>query len=455
MAALYSQTCPDAFRSLVTKDVGFFDDDLNSPGELAEFLASKVTLVETLFGETINNVVKSASTIAVSLAVIFIWGQWQLALLALAVLPILSLSAMSRTKSSGSQRNSKAASEAAGGKTKSETFEKVGKDDSKTAGAIIGEVVLGVRTVVSFNAQQHFLAAYSQRVLLVAKKARARHMVSAVSVALLEGITPPLIALMVWYGTWLSSVGAMGDVTASGSTLCSGGLSTGMEIIERIMVPMMVTFYASTSIGSTLGNMTGFTEAAEAASVLFQRLDAVSERHPLSEAGLTPPSTNGSVDVCEVSFAYPSAPDRLVCRACTLHIHAGQVCALVGPSGCGKSTIIQLLERFYDPQAGAVKLDGVDVRELNLRWLRSQLGLVGQEPVLFMGTVGENIAYGKPGASQEEVEASARMANAHAFITQSLGDGYATQVGLRGGKVRVSLACAAHAPSTGVRSQHD
>ena len=112
----------------------------------------------------------------------------------------------------------------------------------------------------------------------------------------------------------------------------------------------------------------------------------------------------------EVRFAYPSAPDRLILRGCTLHIEAGQVCALVGPSGSGKSTIIQLLERFYDPSSGSVMLDGVDVRDLNLRWLRSRLGLVGQEPVLFMGTVGENIAYGKPGASEEEVEAAARMA---------------------------------------------
>ena len=173
------------------------------------------------------------------------------------------------------------------------------------------------------------------------------------------------------------------------------------------MVPMMVTFYASAYIGSTLGNMTDGTEANQAAQLLWNRLDAVVERHPLSESGLIPSVTNGTIDVREVRFAYPSAPDRLILRGCTLHIEAGHVCALVGPSGSGKSTIIQLLERFYDPSSGSVMLDGVDVRELNLRWLRSRLGLVGQEPVLFMGTVSENIAYGKPGASEEEVEAAA------------------------------------------------
>ena len=427
----------NAFRALITKDIGFFDHDRNSAGDLAEFLASKVAVAEAFFGESLDLIAKAISTIAVSIAIIYIWGQWQLSLVAFALLPILSLSAMSRTKSSGAQRNSKAMSEVASGQARSETFEKIGKDDSKTAGAIIGEVVLGVRTVVSFNTQQHFLEAYSRRVLLVAKKARAGHVVSAVSMAFLEGTTPPMVALMVWYGTWLASVGAMGDVATSAGTgsSCSGGLSSGMEIIERIMVPMMVTFYASAYIGSTLGNMTDGTEANQAAQLLWNRLDAVVERHPLSESGLIPSVTNGTIDVREVRFAYPSAPDRLILRGCTLHIEAGHVCALVGPSGSGKSTIIQLLERFYDPSSGSVMLDGVDVRELNLRWLRSRLGLVGQEPVLFMGTVSENIAYGKPGASEEEVEAAARMANAHTFITESLGAGYATQVGLGGGKL--------------------
>ena len=111
--------------------------------------------------------------------------------------------------------------------------------------------------------------------------------------------------------------------------------------------------------------------------------------------------------------------------------------ALVGPSGSGKSTIIALLERFYDPTAGAVLLDGVDLKTLSLKWLRQQMGLVSQEPVLFVGTVLENISYGKQDgtASREEVEEAAKMANAHGFITGNLGDGYNTQVGVRGSKL--------------------
>ena len=127
----------------------------------------------------------------------------------------------------------------------------------------------------------------------------------------------------------------------------------------------------------------------------------------------------GTIEVRDVVFAYPSAPSHTVCNGYSLMIPAGQTVALCGASGSGKSTIIQLIERFYDPQSGSVMLDGVDIKTLNVRWLRQQLGLVGQEPVLFQGSVSSNIAYGKEGASQEEVEEAARMANAHTFITRT------------------------------------
>ena len=155
-----------------------------------------------------------------------------------------------------------------------------------------------------------------------------------------------------------------------------------------------------------------------------------------SEDGFRPASVRGEIEVRNVVFAYPSAPDHLVCKGYSLSIGAGATVALCGPSGSGKSTIIQLLERFYDPQSGLVTLDGVDIKTLNVRWLRSQLGLVGQEPVLFQGSVSENISYGKQGgASQAEIEEAATMANAHTFVTESLANGYATDVGLKGGKL--------------------
>jgi ATP-binding cassette subfamily B (MDR/TAP) protein 1 len=123
-----------------------------------------------------------------------------------------------------------------------------------------------------------------------------------------------------------------------------------------------------------------------------------------------------------------------VCNGYSLEIAAGTTVALVGSSGSGKSTAIQLVERFYDPDSGVVTLDGVDLRQLNVRWLRQQIGLVGQEPVLFSGTIAENIAYGKPGSTREDVEAAAKMANAFDFI-QEFPSKFETDVGEKGGQL--------------------
>jgi len=155
-----------------------------------------------------------------------------------------------------------------------------------------------------------------------------------------------------------------------------------------------------------------------------------------SDGGRFVDGIKGDIEVRDVVFAYPSAPDFKICNGYSLVIPAGTSCALCGPSGAGKSTIIQLLERYYDPQAGTVLVDGIDIRTINVRSLRQQIGLVGQEPMLFMGTIADNIALGKGGdATQEEIDAATKAASAYEFITQTLEDGFKTQVGLGGGKL--------------------
>ena len=133
----------------------------------------------------------------------------------------------------------------------------------------------------------------------------------------------------------------------------------------------------------------------------------------------------------KVYFNYPSRPDVVVLNDLSLEANVGQTLALVGPSGCGKSTVIQLLQRFYNVGRGSVLVDGRDVKSLNLKWLRSQIGVVSQEPVLFATTIAENIRYGREGVTQEEIESAAHAANAHNFI-MSLPNQYQTLVGERG-----------------------
>jgi len=142
-------------------------------------------------------------------------------------------------------------------------------------------------------------------------------------------------------------------------------------------------------------------------------------------------SITGRLRFQDVKFAYPTRPDTQVCNGVTLEVEAGTTVALVGASGSGKSTLIQLVERFYDPAEGSVALDGVDLKDLNVTWLREQIGLVGQEPVLFSGSIAENIGFGKRGATREEIEQAAKMANAHEFIT-AFEQGYETDVSLGG-----------------------
>jgi ATP-binding cassette subfamily B protein len=139
---------------------------------------------------------------------------------------------------------------------------------------------------------------------------------------------------------------------------------------------------------------------------------------------------SGSITFNDVSFAYPES-GKLVLRRLSFRADPGQMVAIVGPSGSGKSTIAKLLLRFYDPDAGRVLLDGVDIRDLSLRALRHNITLLQQENLLFSGTIADNIGYGKRGATPAEIMAAARAAGAHEFI-RALPDGYGTLVGQRG-----------------------
>ncbi|KAM0921315.1 hypothetical protein ACQ4PT_006954 [Festuca glaucescens] len=174
------------------------------------------------------------------------------------------------------------------------------------------------------------------------------------------------------------------------------------------------------------------TKARDSAISVFSILDRKSKIDTISGEGLMLENVTGDIDFTNVSFKYPSRPDVQIFSDFTLHIPSRKTIALVGESGSGKSTIIALLERFYDPDSGRISLDGVEIKSLIISWLRDQMGLVGQEPVLFNGTIRANITYGKHGeVTEEEVTAVAKAANAHDFIS-SLPQGYDTLVGEKG-----------------------
>ncbi|KAJ1475715.1 ATP-binding cassette transporter [Baffinella frigidus] len=240
-------------------------------------------------------------------------------------------------------------------------------------------------------------------------------------------------ALMYWYGgTYLADDSAVAPPLSDSK-------------FEGMFIPIFCMLMLGAGLGQASQGATDSAKAAQAAGRVFEVVDRVSKIDHESDAGAKPPVVHGKIEMENVCFAYPSRPDQKVCNDFSLVVEAGTTVALVGASGSGKSTVVSLVERFYDPDSGSVKMDGVDIRELNVRWLREQIGLVGQEPVLFAGTIADNIANGKVGATREEVEEAAKMANAYSFIME-FPAGFETDVGQKGGqlsggqKQRVAIA---------------
>lgn len=170
------------------------------------------------------------------------------------------------------------------------------------------------------------------------------------------------------------------------------------------------------SLGQASPCLSAFGSGQAAAFKMFETIERKPEIDAYSSDGQKLDDIQGDVELRDVYFSYPTRPDEQVFKGFSLSIPSGTTAALVGESGSGKSTVISLIERFYDPQAGEVLIDGINLKEFQLRWIRGKIGLVSQEPVLFTSSIRDNIAYGKDGATIEEIRAAAELANASKFI---------------------------------------
>ena len=219
--------------------------------------------------------------------------------------------------------------------------------------------------------------------------------------------------------------------------------SAGFEYMLAAVNAIIFGFFQAPQLPVAVTTLLKGAVAARSCLALIRRVPTIDSFSP---AGVSPESMAGLIVVRDVHFAYPAALQTPVCIGFSLTVPPGSSCALCGASGCGKSTIVSLLERFYDPFSGSITIDGTELAHFNVLHLRRRLGLVGQEPVLFRGSIEENIRYGKPEATPEEVHAAAELASAADFIEKALSEGYATQVGqggfkLSGGqKQRVAIA---------------
>jgi ATP-binding cassette subfamily B protein len=288
---------------------------------------------------------------------------------------------------------------------------KTTQDQLAQAANVITEAFQGIANVKAFCNEAFEQNRYQAQLVIFLKTVRQGAKARAALVAFIIFAIFTAITIVLWYGT---------------EQLLDGTLKPG-DLLG-------FTFYTM-FVGGSIGSFADLYSNLQRSIGATQRVrELLAERsEPLGTVAQFK-RFKGDVSFDHVSFSYPSRKEIEVLKGLTFSVQAGKIIALVGPSGAGKSTIASLLLRFYDPQQGRILFDGRPATDYGLHELRGQMALVPQEVLLFGGSISENIAYGKPGASQAEIEAAARRANAHDFITQ-FPEGYNTLVGERGVKV--------------------
>ncbi|CAH1643412.1 unnamed protein product [Spodoptera littoralis] len=390
-------------KAALNQDFGYFDVHKNA--EIANKMNSDIMKLEEGIGEKLATFFFYQASFLSSVIMALVKG-WKLALLCLISFPVT----MTLVGVAGLIAASLSKKEAIA----------TGK-----AGAIAEEVISAIRTVYAFSGQEKELERYEGHLNDARKINVKKSLFAGLAMGCLFFCIFCAYALSFWFGYRLM---VTDDYDVSTMIAVFFGVMTGS---------------ANFGISSTL--MEVFGSARGAGAHIFNMIDNVPTINPLQNRGTVPSNIEGNIELKNVEFHYPSRPDVPVLKGVSIKVKRGQSVALVGHSGCGKSTIIQLISRFYDVVEGSVAIDGNDVRDLSVRWLREQIGLVGQEPVLFNTTVRENIRYGRENATIEEIEACARQANAHQFIMK-LPKGYDTLVGERGAslsggqKQRIAIA---------------
>ena len=278
-----------------------------------------------------------------------------------------------------------------------------------------GETLDAVRTVQAFGQEDRAAARFGVATERAFDASLRRIGRRATMTTLVIFIVFAAVGFLLWMG---------------GQDVIAGRISAG-DLSAFVFYAVLVATSGG-AISETIGDLQRASGAAERLAELLAEKPVIAE--PALPRSLPRP-TKGAVSFADVSFRYPTRPDSLALQKFDLSIAAGETVALVGPSGAGKTTLFNLLLRFYDPEAGSIAIDGVDIRELRLAELRGALAIVPQEPVLFTASVAENIRYGRPDASDAEVKAAAEAASALAFI-EALPQGFATDLGARG--VRLS-----------------
>ncbi|KAK7363395.1 hypothetical protein VNO77_05537 [Canavalia gladiata] len=391
-------------KTILRQDVSFFDKETKT-GEVVGRMSGDTVLIQDAMGEKVGQFIQFMAACIGGFAVAFIKG-WLLAFVMLSCIPPLVLAGamMSTIIAKASSR---------------------GQTAYSTAASIVEQTIGSIRTVASFTGEKQTIDKYNQSLIKAYKTGVQEAVASGFGFGSLYFVFNCCYALAVWFGAKM--------IIEKGYT---GG---------EVLTILFAVLTGSMSLGQASPSLSAFAAGQAAAFKMFETIKRKPEIDASDTTGHQLDDIRGDIEFREVCFSYPTRPDELIFNGFSLSIPSGTTAALVGQSGSGKSTVVSLIERFYDPRAGEVLIDGINLREFQLKWIRQKIGLVSQEPVLFTCSIKENIAYGKDGATDDEIRAAAELANAAKFIDK-LPQGLDTMVGqhgtqLSGGqKQRVAIA---------------
>ncbi len=374
------------YHHLERLSLGYFDS--HQTGALLSTITTDIQTIQGFASSSTLSIVVDLLTILGMLGIMF-WLNWDFTLIVVAVTPFMLVMA-SRFKNV----------------VKKATHE-VRKQQSNMV-AVVQQGLESIRVVKAFGRQdleQEEIGKVSRATVDAALKARR---VKALLSPMIAIIVSLCTAIVLWRGSSLILTG----------TMTAGALIVFLSYLTQFFKPVKDLATITNQIAQTAVGVERVRGILDADIIIPEFPDA-----------LDPQAFRGEIEFDDVAFAYAS--DAPVLQRVSFTIKPGQMAGIVGATGGGKSTIVSLIPRFYDPTAGTVKIDGVDIRQYKLQAMRNQIGYVLQETVLFRGTIRDNIAYGRAGATQDEILEAARLANAHEFIAR-MPHGYDTMVGDRG-----------------------
>ncbi|KAF5960275.1 hypothetical protein HYC85_001484 [Camellia sinensis] len=377
-------------RAALSQEIGAFDTDLTT-GKIITGISNHMSIIQDAIGEKLGHFLSSFATFFSGVFLAFICC-WEVSLIStFLVVPMILLIGATYTKKMNAISATKTV-------------------HLSEATSMVEQTISQIKTVFAFVGESYAMKSFSKYMEEQFKLSKVEALIKGVGIGMFQTVTFCSWALIVWVG----------------AVVVTAHRAKGGDVISAVMSIL----FGAISLTYAAPDMQIFNQAKAAGKEVFQ----VIERKPLisyDSIGKTLEVVDGNIEIRDVYFAYPSRPEELILRGFTLSIPAGKVVAFVGSSGCGKSTVISLVARFYDPSKGEILVDNHNVKDLDLKFLRKNIGAVSQEPSLFAGTIKDNMKVGNKDADDRQIQSASEMANAHSFISQ-LPNQYLTEVGQRG-----------------------